>query len=55
MDEFWSYVQNKGNQRWTWYAMERQSGVVPAWLIVNSNILKVFDGFLMQICFLCGK
>jgi insertion element IS1 protein InsB len=31
MDEFWSYVQNKGNQRWTWYGIERQSGVIPAW------------------------
>jgi hypothetical protein len=20
MDEFWSFVQNRGNQRWTWYA-----------------------------------
>jgi insertion element IS1 protein InsB len=31
MGEFWSYVQNKGNQRWTWYAIERQSGVILAW------------------------
>jgi len=22
-DEFWSYVGNKSNQRWTWYAVER--------------------------------
>ena len=31
MDEFWSFVQNKGNQRWTWYAIERNSGIVLAW------------------------
>ena len=31
MDEFWSFVQNKGNQRWTWYAMERRSGIILAW------------------------
>ena len=31
MDEFWSFVGNKGNQRWTWYAIERSSGVILAW------------------------
>ena len=30
-DEFWSYVGNKGNQRWTWYALERNTGVILAW------------------------
>jgi len=30
-DEFWSYVQNKSNQRWTWYAIERKSGIILAW------------------------
>lgn len=30
-DEFWSYVGNKKNQRWTWHAVERKSGVVIAW------------------------
>ncbi|MGX9728985.1 MAG: IS1 family transposase [Candidatus Electronema sp. VV] len=30
-DEFWSYVWNKKNQRWTWHALERNSGVVIAW------------------------
>jgi IS1 family transposase len=30
-DEFWSYVGNKKNQRWTWYALEKNSGVVIAW------------------------
>jgi insertion element IS1 protein InsB len=31
MDEFWSFVKNKSNQRWTWYAMERNSGIILAW------------------------
>jgi len=31
MDEFWSFVQNKSNQRWTWYAIERRSGCILAW------------------------
>lgn len=30
-DEFRSYIGNKGNQRWTWYAVERNSGVILAW------------------------
>ena len=52
MDEFWSFVQNKRNQRWTWYAIERVSGCVLAWhngkrtdedFLVLWNLLKVFD------------
>jgi len=31
MDEFWSFVKNKGNQRWTWYAIDRHSGRILAW------------------------
>jgi insertion element IS1 protein InsB len=31
MDEFWSFVQNKSNQRWTWYAIERNCGCILAW------------------------
>lgn len=30
-DEFWSFVGNKNNQRWTWYAIERNSGIILAW------------------------
>ncbi len=30
MDEFWSYVGSKKNRRWTWYAIERRSGVLIA-------------------------
>ena len=31
MYDFWSFVGNKSNQRWTWYAIERNSGVILAW------------------------
>jgi IS1 family transposase len=31
MDEFWSFIQKKSNQRWTWYAIERTSGCILAW------------------------
>jgi len=31
LDEFWSFVGNKSNQRWTWYGIERNSGVILAW------------------------
>lgn len=30
-DEFWSFVGDKSNQRWTWYAVERQFGLVLAY------------------------
>lgn len=30
-DEFWSYVYKKSQQRWTWYLLERNSGVIIAW------------------------
>ena len=30
-DEFWSYVGDKSNKRWTWYIVERKSGVIIAW------------------------
>ena len=31
MDEFWSFVKKKENQRWTWYAMEKQTGIIISW------------------------
>ena len=30
-DEFWSYVGSKDNPRWTWYLIERHSGIVIGW------------------------
>ena len=29
-DELWSFVGKKSNQRWTWYAVERGSGLILA-------------------------
>ena len=31
IDEFWSFVGKKSNQRWTWYAMDKVSGIILAW------------------------
>jgi insertion element IS1 protein InsB len=31
MDEFWSFVKRKKNQRWTWYAIEKQTGIIISW------------------------
>jgi insertion element IS1 protein InsB len=51
MDEFWSFVRNKSNQRWTWYAIERKSGCILAWhngrrtdkdFLVLWNLLQAF-------------
>ena len=30
-DEFWSFVGCKSNIRWTWYVIEKQSGIILAW------------------------
>ena len=30
-DEFWSFVEKKSNQRWTWCAIDKASGIVLAW------------------------
>jgi insertion element IS1 protein InsB len=32
LDEMWSFVGNKANQRWLWHAIERQSGKVLAYV-----------------------
>ena len=29
-DEFWSFVGDKSNQRWTWYALDRATGIILA-------------------------
>ena len=31
MDAFWSFVETKTNQRWTWYAMDKRSGIILSW------------------------
>ena len=30
-DEFWSFVGSKAHQRWTWYLLERRTGLIVAW------------------------
>lgn len=30
-DEFWSFVGSKKQQRWTWYVLERSSGIILAY------------------------
>ena len=32
MDEMWSYVQNKGNQRWLWYAIDHNTREILAYV-----------------------
>jgi insertion element IS1 protein InsB len=46
MDEFWLFVGNKSNQRWTWYAIDKISGIIPAWYNgkrTDDVFLKLFD------------
>ena len=33
IDEMWSFVQNKKNQRWLWHAIERTTGKVLAYVL----------------------
>ncbi|NME73063.1 IS1 family transposase [Flammeovirga aprica] len=56
-DEFWSYVGNKSNQRWTWYLVEKHSGVIIAWEngkrqdIVLKNLLSSVAHLPIKICY----
>ena len=46
LDEFWSYVGNKSNQRWTWYAVERRTGVIVAYHLgkrTDEDYLKLLE------------
>ena len=33
MDEMWSVVEHKGQQRWWWHAIDHQSGAVWAYVL----------------------
>lgn len=35
MDEMWSFVQKKANQRWLWHAIDHQSGKVLAYVLAT--------------------
>lgn len=45
-DEFWSFVEKKSNQRWTWYALDRASGRILAYQIgkrTDDMFTQLFD------------
>ena len=33
MDDMWSVVEHKGQQRWLWHAIDQQSGAVVAYVL----------------------
>lgn len=37
LDEMWSYVSKKGNPRWLWHAIDRQTGQVLAYVFGRRN------------------
>jgi len=50
MDEFWSFVETKSNQRWTWFAMDKKSGIILAW----HNGKRTNDDFKSLLILLSG-
>ena len=37
LDEMWSFVQKKENQRWLWHAIDHTSGKVLAYVLGNAQ------------------
>jgi insertion element IS1 protein InsB len=37
LDEMWSFVQKKANQRWLWHAIDHATGVVLAYVLGEHN------------------
>jgi insertion element IS1 protein InsB len=35
LDEMWSFVQNKQQQRWLWHAIDHQTGQILAYVLAN--------------------
>jgi hypothetical protein len=35
LDEMWSFVQNKQNQRWLWHAIDHETGKILAYVLGN--------------------
>lgn len=33
MDEMWSFIEHKGQQRWLWHAIDHSSGAVLAYVL----------------------
>ena len=48
LDEQWSYVGNKSNQRWLWYAVDHVSNTVLAYTLGRrqDKVFKVLKGLL---------
>lgn len=46
-DEMWSFVQNKGNQRWLWHAISHETGEVLAYVIASHQDEALLE--LMQL------
>jgi insertion element IS1 protein InsB len=44
IDEMWSFVQSKQNQRWLWHAIDHQSGQILAYVLASHE-----DTALMQL------
>ena len=40
LDEMWSFVRSKAQQRWLWHAIDHRSGQILAYWIVSRDRLK---------------
>lgn len=47
-DEFWSYVGDTSHQRWTWYALERETGIILAITTANA-LMRCADKLLNKL------
>lgn len=60
MDEQWSYVQNKQEQRWLWYALDKLSSKVVAYTfgsradVTLKSLLEKLKGFKITLYFTDG-
>jgi len=39
MDEMWSFVGDKGHQRWLWHAIDHHSGTILAYVLGTHTII----------------
>jgi hypothetical protein len=42
IDEQWSFVGNKSNQRWIWYAIEHSTNIILAYVFGISSISRKY-------------
>jgi insertion element IS1 protein InsB len=45
-DEMWSFVQNKGNERWLWYAIDKQTRSILAYVFGRHTLKGESKAFL---------